>query len=357
MKFSKNLGTPEQCACAKQVLCNIKEKTIFQLVISQTQSGKTGMMVSIAKQCNQNVIVMTGLSSSDWKRQTISRFPNNVPVYHRNDLKNLKSLKNCVVLIDEVQYGTGIGMTLDNMMERCGIKDLEMLAYYNVFFVCVSATPNKIFNDILLLSEKIKCKVLSMETGKKYFGLKDYVEKGRIFDALCLKSEENVKKLKEFVENNYKENVYVVIRTPSALEGENVRELVKAEFGEHYDYIICDMTTKKNAMTVLTKKPIKTTIVFIKEQLRCAATLCKTYLGVLYERVSKMDNVMVQGLAGRGTGYDVPDRLVVFTNMKCIMRYIEDFENIKNSGNMTMLHPNSFNEMSVSSVDSDLESI
>jgi hypothetical protein len=379
----------EQDICAQKCIKGIEEGYLFQLVIAQTQSGKTGMMVSIARSVmTRNVVVMTGLSSIDWKKQTISRFPKNIPVYHRNDLKNVKITKNSLILIDEIQYASQSSMTLDMMLSNCECKDVETLTKMNVRFVLVSATPNRIFDDILLLQdEAVKCRILTMRPGKGYVGLRELYDSGRLLDAQDLwvantwsddenagvkrwnskmisKSLDAIKTLKDFVEEKYEEPVYVVVRTPTALNGETVRKRVMQVFGTSYDYLICDMSTKKDVMTVVKKKPSKTTVLFIKEQLRCAATLHKEYIGVLYDRVSAMDSVMVQGLAGRATGYDVHDKLVVFSHVKSILKYIEiiensfeNFEKMKYSGGMSMMHPESGFVEPKSSVESRIRSV
>jgi hypothetical protein len=58
---------------------------------------------------------------------------------------------------------------------------------------------------------------------------------------------------------------------------------------------------------------------------------------------------MVQGLAGRGTGYDVPECLVVFSDVKSIQRYLavveegfESMQGLRCSGGVTMMHIEGF---------------
>ena len=77
-----------------QVISGIENGKVFQLIIAETQSGKTGTMVHIAQEYERiycgsrglglgtgpSVVVVTGLSSVDWKVQTKSRFPPGFPV-------------------------------------------------------------------------------------------------------------------------------------------------------------------------------------------------------------------------------------------------------------------------------------
>ena len=78
---------------------------------------------------------------------------------------------------------------------------------------------------------------------------------------------------------------------------------------------------------LLNTPPIRTTFIFIKEKLRCAKTIPKLFLGVLYERSSLYvsHSAIIQGLAGRITGYE-PNDAVVFTNIPSIHFYLHSWK-------------------------------
>ena len=381
----KSLVYENQRECALEVLNGIQKGFLFQLVLAQTQSGKTGMMVAVAEGCKKNVVVMSGLSNIDWKKQTIGRFSEKVPVYHRNDLKNVKKLEKCVVLIDEVQYASGAGMTLDGLLGSCGCKDIENLRQLNVHFVLVSATPNRVYDDIMDLNSEW-CRRLVMQPGYGYTGLQELLQSGRLREAKDLwvagaagedelpgvkrfnekmvgKSLEAIEELKDVV-LGFEDPKYHIVRTQYAAAGEEVRERFKRVFLDSVDFVVCDSTTNVDVMERVKVKPARQCVLFIKEQLRCAATLVKEHIGVMYDRVSKLDNVMVQGLAGRSTGYDVPECLVVFSDVKSILRYLavvqEGFETMKGlkcSGGVTMMHREGFVDDDGSTVVSDIVSV
>jgi hypothetical protein len=74
---------------------------------------------------------------------------------------------------------------------------------------------------------------------------------------------------------------------------------------------------------LLAKAPLRHTFLFIKEKLRCAKTLNKDHLGVLYERITEkpqMDTI-IQGLVGRLTGYHQNKNSVVFSNIELVKEY------------------------------------
>ena len=99
---------------------------------------------------------------------------------------------------------------------------------------------------------------------------------------------------------------------------------IKKVFGETVQYMnydkesdICDINS------VLINPPTAHIFIFIKEKLRCAVTLEKQHLGILYERFTKSpdDAVIIQGLLGRATGYDNNGEIYVFTNIDSILKY------------------------------------
>ena len=74
---------------------------------------------------------------------------------------------------------------------------------------------------------------------------------------------------------------------------------------------------------LLSRPPKRHTFIFIKEKLRCAKTLQKDHLGVLYERITdkpQMDTI-IQGLVGRLTGYHKNLNSVVFSNIDLVKEY------------------------------------
>ena len=77
------------------------------------------------------------------------------------------------------------------------------------------------------------------------------------------------------------------------------------------------------------KEPSKHTVIFLKEMARCSKTFKKKFIGIWYERYVKSfnDDVAVQGLAGRATGYDDNGLSIIYTNVESIKRYIDLWEN------------------------------
>lgn len=360
---------PNQEATATEVANTILNDpaVVFQLVKAMTQTGKTGCMLAVIRSCftlagcniivnPKNIFIITGISSTDWKEQTKARFPTALKdnIYHRGELaKKLKlrlaGLRDVVILMDEVHVASKDEMTISKLMEQTGLRDMEYLRENNINFVEFSATPNKVMDDMSLWNEYAKQHV--MQPGPGYKGVHHQLENGRAFQAKDLfiapnpdrskMTEEQWEERRLLISPAYaaigelKEKIIAVfpddprhhlIRVPSGEKFDTVVERFKVVFGEDdFYHAPCHSRAKENDVQSLIKDiPSKHTLIYIKEHLRCAVTLHpKENVGILYERVSDNDDVMIQGLSGRATGYDVQDDMLVYTNIESLERYMK----------------------------------
>lgn len=409
--LGKKLYYDNQEETAKKIAENILNDSgiFFQLVIAETQTGKTACMIAIIQKCftldknepvinPENIYILTGVSSTDWRDQTKKRMCNTLKhkVYHRNDLKNKNEIKNnlcnALIFIDEVHIASGVSMSLDKLLIEINIKDMQELAERNINIVFISATPNGILNDMKKWKDSKIATTVVMKPGNGYTGLSALMDQKRIFNASDLyvcddpdysKSQEEINKtlkkiqssikaienLKNFIKIKFNIPKYIIIRTPSDKNklAETVRGRIIKIFGSSYDFLKCDSTTDNDIVNILKKKPEKHTVLFIKEQLRCAVTLePKENIGVLYERINKSsknhDATMVQGLAGRATGYNVPPDVYVYTSLNSIKKYIEtakdnfsDMSKItyyghKNENRKSLAHPNTYKNTGMNNI-------
>ena len=141
---------------------------------------------------------------------------------------------------------------------------------------------------------------IKMEPGENYTSCFDFKNQNRIFqykDLCCYnkKTEKiddiqvaaNIAELKMHI-NNYNTPKYHIIRTPGGINSEKVINNFKKNITDDYKTIYYDGTSDiEDINNILKKKPYKNTFIFIKEKLRCAKTLTKTHLGILYERYTK----------------------------------------------------------------------
>ena len=329
------------------------------LAIAPTQSGKTGSMLALIKHmCRlptlsmplQHIFIITGHSSIEWLEQTKNRFPSYLHhrIYHRNNLKNfaddIKDIRSALVIIDENQIASSEGQTIHKSFDIADIMNVNSLYDKDIKVVQFTATPLNVSDFDNRYSF-----VITMTPSDKYVSIRNLLEQGRVkqYKDLCGKlpfkdySKVSWKCPKTFIHppkdiiDNITEILdfitispqFHIIRTPPSYLHDVVISNFIQVFGDSFIYI-SELDIDDLDDTLL-HKPKKHSFIFIKEKLRCAKTIPKQYLGVLYERVSASvnDHVIIQGLAGRLTGYHDNFHAVVFTNILSIRRYLEHLDN------------------------------
>ena len=325
------------------VLCNECE-TLYTMVLAQTQSGKTGSMLEVTKRaiehCStppKNIFIITGLSSTEWKEQTQSRFPDIMKdnIFHNNDVDgklemSLRGKRNVLIIIDEMHMAAKETQTIAKTFRNCNLDNPDFMFQNQIRIVEYSATPDGTIRDRLHLQERSK--IVMAEPGEGYVGPFHLLDRGNVFQAKDLSDKSNVAELHSHILSIFDEPKYHIIRVFT--QGKR-KEQISLNFDElryiggfetktyqQKDGDIVDLNA------VLSVPPTRHTFIFIKDMLRCAKTLVKTNIGVVYERLAKSvnDTAIIQGLLGRMTGYDVPDNISIFTNLDTIERYRQLWE-------------------------------
>jgi hypothetical protein len=349
----------QEIIALKVVTAFKNRKMINIMVVSKTQSGKTGSMCATIKQYLEdtnnlipidNIYIITGLSSCEWKEQTKDRMPESIHarVYHRAELPTtfvdeLKNKKNVLIIMDEIQVAAKKGQTIYNTFNAAGIMNMNKLLENDIKILEFTATPDGTIYDLMDWTDS-SAKILA-DGGDGYISTYDLLKQGRIkqYKDLCGYDKETKSVYMETFNNireietdlsNFTSPKYHVIRTKSGSHQDITIDNFKKIFNTNdYDFIKFDRTSDiKDINDILLVQPQKHTFIFIKEMLRCAKTLCKKYIGITYERFSKTpdDATIIQGLAGRNTGYDDNGVSICYTNIDSINRYellwISNFE-------------------------------
>ena len=340
-----------QLDIAREILkCfNENRKIVNISVIAHTQSGKTGTMLAILKlivlELNivpiENIYIVTGLSSIDWKKQTQNNFPIEMhdQIFHLNDLMKkfdeIKTKKNVLIMMDEVQLAAKPGQTIDKCFKDFGI---EKLYENDIKIVEFSATPDGTLYDLHESKWEDSSKIILAKPGSSYFGSFDYLEQGRVrqYKDLCGYDDttgftdpvalENIRELEEFV-NGFSTPKYHIIRTKTAQYGDATRDNFRGVFGVNCSYRTYDgeRIDIEKINDLLSVQPFMHTFIFVKQLLRCSNDLkTKTHIGIMYELFTKggpNNSVVSQSLLGRATGYNVPAHILVWTDIKTIGKY------------------------------------
>lgn len=267
------------------------------LAFAHTQCGKTGSMLAAFQYDNtpkHKAFVITGLSSTDWLSQTKSRIPF-ARIFHRNTLhhfiKIIQTILNPLVFIDECHIAFKPGQAIWDI--------LPIISHARVVFV--SATPDMKFFKPDRVRPGFAIRVMQDPPG--YVSLKSLSDSGHILQCKNISdSPDALLNIKEIIPY-LSLPAYHIIRTPKDalhhLTIQNFQMVFKTERLE------ADFISLPTDLSFLAIQPLRHTFVFIKDTLRCAITIPKPFIGVLYERFSRYPNKssVIQGLAGRATGF------------------------------------------------------
>ena len=326
------------------------------MAVSPTQSGKTGIIFEtirlFIKETNisyKNIYVITGLSSVEWKKQTKDRLPDILKsrVFHRCDLastfyKDIERKKDVLIILDEIQIASAKDQTIHKVFDELNFMNLETLLKKNVKFLEITATPNGSIYDLTKWGENFSKKII-VQPPEQYTSCFKLLDEGRVkqFRDLCddiivdkkiVSAIENVQELKETIDEYFSDDFrFHFIRTKPAEGQDKTRNNFKHVFGENVKIIEFDMENKESDVNNIVKeKPTEHTFIFIKEKLRCAKTIeNKNLVGVYYERYTGSipdDDVIIQGMLGRSTGYNDNGDSIIYTNILSINKYRELLE-------------------------------
>ena len=353
----KSLTYPSQIIDGQKIsqsFFDAKDLCLLQAV-GLTQSGKTGVMFSCIQEFvnskilepipTENIYVITGLSSNEWKEQTMERFPSSIRenIFHRNDLKkrlidSISGKQNVLIIIDEVQIACGANQTISSIMKEANLLNIQYLLANDIKIIEFSATPNGTFYDLDKWGKYST--IMKISQGENYTSCFDLLDSGRVKQSKPLDTSEAINDMVDVIKS-YSSFRYHFIRIKKGNEGNETISKIRQEYGDEFEYDNYDMT---NSFTIdpvsgeenegdinsnlLNSPPTKHTLIFIKEKARCAKTFTKKYIGIWYERYAQnfADDVVTQGLLGRATGYDDNGVSIIFTNVESIQKYRELWE-------------------------------
>jgi chemotaxis protein histidine kinase CheA len=342
-----------QTKVAEEIIEGFNKGTLINtMVVSPTQSGKTGIICEtirlFIKETDidyKNIYIITGLSSVEWKKQTKNRLPEKMKnqVFHRCDLltkfyKDIERKKNVLIILDEIQIASAKDQTIHKVFDELNYMNLATLLKKDVKFLEITATPNGSIYDLMKWGENFCSKIIVQppEAYTSCFNLYDD-ERVKQFKDLCddvledkqiISAIDNIKELKETIDTYYQNDDYRFhfIRTKAAELQEKTKNNFKQVFGDDVQIIEFDMENKKESdiNNIVSEKPNEHIFIFIKEKLRCAKTIeNKNLVGVYYERftISPDDDVIIQGMLGRATGYNDNGDSIIYTNIPSIEKY------------------------------------
>ena len=291
----------------KKIMHAFKPGVHSVLAVAPTQCGKTGSILAamfISQVPTSHIFLITGLSSVDWVEQSASRIPIS-NIFHRNTLhkfvRTVSRLDNVLIFVDECHIASKPGQSIPN--------SFASLPSHRIVFV--SATPDLNFfkpKNVLLPGFAI----VRMPPPKDYIPIEHFLARKQVLQCknLCASSE-HILEIVPFL-NAPK---YHIIRT-----GRHAfHDLTIANFKQVLDpdFVFISMPNNPTLVLndILSSPPAVHTFIFIKDTLRCAITINKLFIGVVYDRFTLFPShsSIIQGLAGRVTGYHSNLDIIIFS--------------------------------------------
>jgi hypothetical protein len=375
---------PNQTSDATIINNNFNEScVVIQMAIGYTQSGKTGCMAELIYKIISNqevpislelIFVITGLSSTEWEKQTKGRFPPCMEsrVFHNGKLddfkKKVKGKKNVLVIIDEAHMASKKKQTMSKIFKTLS-WNLDYMMENDIKLVQFSATPDGL---IFALTNKKwpekYYKIITMKPGEGYFGAKQMDSRdqlkqnkdiyGRDKQGAWINDEvkkECLKHIKDILNDqlSFKNMRYLLCRVRGGLEDNYHKNFIdalatlskedRALFAPDHMYKKYYMNGNvDDIMSELSNPPQFHTMVYLKEKMKCAQTLefvrvddvtgetitqsVKDNIGVVVERRRRGDNnkqndsFIIQGLLGRLCGYEA-HACICYTNLTSYEKY------------------------------------
>jgi len=272
------------------------------LAFAHTQCGKTGSMLAaihLSRIPLDRVFIITGLSSIDWLIQTRKRIPIK-NIFHRNTLhlflKRVANVFNPIILIDECHIASKPGQIIHHITSS--------LHHLSPQFILVSATPD--WKRFKPLPDGTAIRVMKDPPG--YVSVDYFADSGQLLQCKNISNHpdafDHIREIIPFL----KDPAYHIIRTPR----NELHDLTILNFKHVFkdsNYLFLSMPDLS-----LHIKPTVHTFIFIKDTLRCAVTIHKPFIGILYERFTRFPNraSIIQGLLGRATGFN-SHHIVIFS--------------------------------------------
>jgi hypothetical protein len=281
-----------------QRIVNALENHHTVLAFAHTQCGKTGSMLAAIHLSNipfERVFIITGLSSIDWLIQTRKRIPIK-NIFHRNTLDKfftqIALVNNPLVLIDECHIASKPGQIIHKVTSTVQAK-----------FVLVSATPDwKRFKPL-----PIGTAIRVMNDPPDYVSVDYFRDSGQLLQCKNISDHPDAIQHIQEIYSFIKDPAYHIIRTPR----NQLHQLTIQNFKLVFPHFIHLSMPNLNILNI---KPTIHTFIFIKDTLRCAVTIPKQYIGVLYDRFTNFPNKssVIQGLLGRATGFN-SHHIIIFS--------------------------------------------
>lgn len=312
---------PNQCEDANHIV-DIFYRNNRRIITVQkkTKVGADGLMIEIAKLMTTHnddsfvintVRFITGMSNAGWEKDMKDKAPScfKENIFHHGKLKksDLLNIRDALIIMDEIDTGDKEFQVLHRTLKESGILDTKYMVEKNIRVIVISATLIRELYDLYRWGDLHE--LYKMTIPKSYVSSKDFVEMKIIQEWYSLNSRENAGKwIKEDIIDNYGTDFRVHIVRLTTKTVEHVHNECISRGITFRNHTSVDRISVEDIDEIF-KKPLTNHIVLgVKGLLRRANMIPNTWklrIGATMElyTVKTDNNVQIQGLPGRMTGY------------------------------------------------------
>ena len=304
----------------------------------KTKVGADGLMIQIATLLAThnndgfvvdpaNVRIITGMSNAGWEKDMIDKAPTcfKNKIFHHGKLSRseLMNIRNGLIIIDEIDTGDKEYQVLHNTLKEAGVLDVKHMEENNNRFVFISATMIKELYDLYRWGDLHQ--LYTMTIPPSYIGHKDFLDMEIVKEFYAVNTNEAAEKwIQEDIIDHYADPCMCTKCNPEQnpekkdfrvhlvrLTSKNVNIVQNACIRKGITFRNHTSTDRLSDADIkeFFKDPLIQHIVLgVKGFFRRANLIpnrWKLRIGATLELYTKIvdNNVQIQGLVGRMTGY------------------------------------------------------
>jgi len=336
-----------QVVKADEILAAFAEDVSLVTFVASPQWGKTGVILYLTYALGglptdraipaalfarpvdpEQIYVFTGMSDTDWTRQTQSRM---LPILrdavtHRNGISamfagraagaaNIAGLRDALIILDECHLASESSQTLSRALRELGLLDYAALRDRNIRILCISATPVNVLLDASEWGAVASRTVIATE-GAGYLSFSEMLAEDRVRDAGSVDQESLI----AFIQDRWgpDDPKYHIVRQIARRARGSGGEAAAAaaanappigKFAASAFRAAGFATSNHNSASrlgdvddLLKRRPARHHVIFIKGFWRASKTFPDDHVGVCYESGTDHTTIL-QGLAGRLLGH------------------------------------------------------
>ena len=288
----------------------------------KTKVGADGLMIELAKLLTThtddnfavnlaNVRIITGMSNAGWEKDMIDKAPNcfKDKIFHHGKLQrsDLNGITNALIIVDEIDTGDKEFQVLHKTLTEAGILDVKHMKENNNRFVFISATMIKELYNLYQWGDLHT--LYKMTIPPSYIGHKELLTKQIIKEFYPLNTKEKAEEwvqedIIDYYGTDYRVHI-VRVNTKTVRIVEDACRVKGVPFRNHTS----NDRLSEDEINEFFKEPLMSHIIIgVKGFFRRANLIpnrWKLRIGATHELYTKKvdNNVQIQGLAGRMTGY------------------------------------------------------